>query len=1015
MPGIPNIKKGIGLVGISSPSSLKQYPTGSSVIGPGTDGYVLQSDSTSPTGFSWVSASGGGGGGGSPTGPAGGDLTGSYPDPTLKTITTAGTSGSANTIPVVTIDAKGRVTTLSSSAVSITTASVSGLGTAAGLTSDTDGTLAANSDTRIATQKATKTYADTKVAKAGDTMTGNLILGSGASLKVSGGISSGQGNIQLCASASAVYDTNLLYLDGNDKTMGMVIGSNPAFVGSSGPFFGGRGNTYSMYANQRGNLFFYAGSPTSPGATEGSLWFGTADTVRLFINKDGKFTLNNGTTSGTGLLNIAGSSTAFSAGDPSVIKVTTNLTPLTNGDAYHTLFSPTITKQSSGTHTNVFVVAVSPPTIAGGAATITNAATFYISGAPSAGTSTNYALWSGGGSNRMDGNLSLGAVATPTAKLHIAGGSATAGTAPLKFTSGSLLATPESGSVEFNGDKLYLTITSSSARKEIVLADNGLTLGRIPFVTSSGRLADSTSLTYVGTALTMSFNQNARTAMVVSNTNAGSSAESGFTATTNAGSTFFGVGSNANTKVAGAMMYTDAAMPLTFWTNNTRRITIRGTDGEVGIGVPTATAVLHLKAGTATAGTAPLKFNSGTLMGTAEAGAIEFLTDKYYATITTGPARKEFTLNDGAITSSVVPYTTTNGRLTGSSNLMFDGTRLFQNGTYTLVPSSSAAAAIIVSGSNTVGGSSYVDFIKVTNTSAGALTPNKTFRLDNSGSIQVINSAYTQNILSLENNGHMNIYGGASATAVSESATSGSLRFGSNNTGYSEIYHDGNFHIHSKALAPMWINTNFSTLNLLTQAPGAGTSKGTGVVMGGDGSQIGFLTVSGSTSYTTAASYGYLVNNSMTPSGYYAGGSQTINVSIYAKDRILGQEIDALSDERMKDIQGEIPAEDAVKLVNNIKPIKYTWKDSEDKGLKTGFSAQQVIKSGFGHLVSAIPKQGMEEIVEEDGFVNPKDTQFVMNYDQVVPYHNSVIKLLLKKIEKLEQTVAELQALRKDA
>jgi hypothetical protein len=121
---------------------------------------------------------GGGAGGSSPgaTGPAGGDLTGTYPDPTLATITTAGTSGSASVVPVVTIDTKGRVTTLSSATIAITTASVSGLGTAAGLASDTDGTLATNSDTRIATQKATKTYADTKVAKSGDTMTGQLTL-----------------------------------------------------------------------------------------------------------------------------------------------------------------------------------------------------------------------------------------------------------------------------------------------------------------------------------------------------------------------------------------------------------------------------------------------------------------------------------------------------------------------------------------------------------------------------------------------------------------------------------------------------------------------------------------------------------------------------------------------------------------------------------------------------------------------------------------------------------------------
>jgi hypothetical protein len=45
---------------------------------------------------------------------------------------------------------------------------------------DTDGTLAANSDTKVATQKATKTYADTKVAKAGDTMTGALQVPAGS-------------------------------------------------------------------------------------------------------------------------------------------------------------------------------------------------------------------------------------------------------------------------------------------------------------------------------------------------------------------------------------------------------------------------------------------------------------------------------------------------------------------------------------------------------------------------------------------------------------------------------------------------------------------------------------------------------------------------------------------------------------------------------------------------------------------------------------------------------------------
>lgn len=53
-----------------------------------------------------------------------------------------------------------------------------------------------------------------------------------------------------------------------------------------------------------------------------------------------------------------------------------------------------------------------------------------------------------------------------------------------------------------------------------------------------------------------------------------------------------------------------------------------------------------IRAGTATAGTAPLKFNSGTLLGTPEVGAAEFNTDSLYFTITTGVTRKKVALYD---------------------------------------------------------------------------------------------------------------------------------------------------------------------------------------------------------------------------------------------------------------------------------------------------------------------------------------------------------------------------------
>lgn len=63
--------------------------------------------------------------------------------------------------------------------------------------------------------------------------------------------------------------------------------------------------------------------------------------------------------------------------------------------------------------------------------------------------------------------------------------------------------------------------------------------------------------------------------------------------------------------------------------------------GNIGGGVTAPTAVLHLKAGTATLNTAPLKFTSGTLLTTAEAGVIEYDGTALYKTIDTTQGRTQ--------------------------------------------------------------------------------------------------------------------------------------------------------------------------------------------------------------------------------------------------------------------------------------------------------------------------------------------------------------------------------------
>lgn len=50
---------------------------------------------------------------------------------------------------------------------------------------------------------------------------------------------------------------------------------------------------------------------------------------------------------------------------------------------------------------------------------------------------------------------------SPTARLHLPAGTATANTAPLKLTTGTALTTPEDGAIEYHGSHLYFTIGST--------------------------------------------------------------------------------------------------------------------------------------------------------------------------------------------------------------------------------------------------------------------------------------------------------------------------------------------------------------------------------------------------------------------------------------------------------------------------------------------------------------------------------------------------------------------------
>jgi len=61
----------------------------------------------------------------------------------------------------------------------------------------------------------------------------------------------------------------------------------------------------------------------------------------------------------------------------------------------------------------------------------------------------------------------------PTAKLHLAAGTAAVNTAPLKFTSGPLLTNGEAGAMEYLTDAYYVTTTTNTIRRMVVAGSTG--------------------------------------------------------------------------------------------------------------------------------------------------------------------------------------------------------------------------------------------------------------------------------------------------------------------------------------------------------------------------------------------------------------------------------------------------------------------------------------------------------------------------------------------------------------
>lgn len=190
------------------------------------------------------------------------------------------------------------------------------------------------------------------------------------------------------------------------------------------------------------------------------------------------------------------------------------MSPSVNASAYPLYVQPTITEASSGTHPLFAGAYFAVPQITAGAASVTDAATLYVGGAPNASGASNRSLYVYSGNSVVRDKLGVGAVTTPDGTLTVYGPGDTNPTAHfrtsnvpapyglwLEEANGATSGYPLLYVTDYNGATTYFRIDHGGAvsfgkpvnlKSYTVATLPAGTLGDIAYVT------DATTPTYLG-------------------------------------------------------------------------------------------------------------------------------------------------------------------------------------------------------------------------------------------------------------------------------------------------------------------------------------------------------------------------------------------------------------------------------------------------------------------------------------------------------------------------------------
>jgi hypothetical protein len=146
--------------------------------------------------------------------------------------------------------------------------------------------------------------------------------------------------------------------------------------------------------------------------------------------------------------------------------------------------------------------------------------------------------------------------------------------------------------------------------------------------------------------------------------------------------------------------------------------------------------------------------------------------------------------------------------------------------------------------------------------------------------------------------------------------------------------------------------------------------------------------------------------------GQNIGGTSstlTNNYAGYFAGRIAcNGELNVVSDYRSKNNIEQLSSDYCKNFINNTTPVKFNYNNDQSQN-HFGYIAQDVYKAGFTDLVALCPQEGLDEIIEEDGFVNPKDIAFVMSTNEIIPILAKNIKIIYQENEEQKNKITNLE------